>query len=343
MKMLINLLLVACLSSAAEIKCDSEPGMPCIDLWNGNTPQGPAPSKPIGNESRTSDDGPGCGPNRDILCDHINHVSDPTLTPFLVNNGTGAAIIIAPGGGYHDLAWTKEGLDYAHFYNSIGVSAFVLKYRVPSARPHDPDLPKWFAPLQDAQRAIGIVRANASKWGLNASRIGFTGSSAGGHLTAHISTAWHQRYYSRVDGADDVSCRPDFSVMMYPWDLLPNNKAPVWGETYSLATELSNVTKDHPPTAFIHNTDDGAAPVQGSLVYAGKLLSVKAETPSVHLFNKGGHGFGLCQGKTKWLEVCDWPKAVQRFLQDHGMTVGWPDEKSAAAWPKQMLTQNCAK
>lgn len=206
-------LLVECASSAA-IKCDSEPAMPCIDLWNGKTPEGPPPKKPIGPETRKGDDGQGCGPNRDILCDHINSVSVPTLTPFLVSNGTGAAIIIAPGGGYHDLAWTKEGLDYAHFYNSIGISAFVLKYRVPSARPADPDLPPWFAPLQDAQRAVGIVRANASKWGLNASQIGFTGSSAGGHLTAHISNAWHTRYYSRVDAADDESCRPDFSVMM---------------------------------------------------------------------------------------------------------------------------------
>ena len=134
--------------AVSKVACDSEPAMPCIDLWEGKLPEGPAPSSPIGPESRTGDDGKGCGVNRDIACDHIRDVTAPTLTPFLVKNGTGAAIIIAPGGGYQDLAWTKEGLDYAHFYNSIGVSAFVLKYRVPSVRPTDPSLPKWFAPLQ---------------------------------------------------------------------------------------------------------------------------------------------------------------------------------------------------
>ena len=186
-----------------------------------------------------------------------------------------------------------------------------------------------------------MVRYNASAFGLNASRIGFTGSSAGGHLAAHISSAWHTRYYSRMDAADDFSCRPDFAIQMYPWNLLPHNKPPAWGSAYSLASELANITKDHPPTAFIHNADDTTAPPQGTLTYAGKLLSVGAPKPSTHIFNKGGHGFGLCQTCHAWLEVCDWPKAVQRFLQDHGLARGWPDEKPGAGWPKQMITQNC--
>jgi acetyl esterase/lipase len=114
-------------------------------------------------------------------------------------------------------------------YNSIGVSAFVLKYRVP-ARPQLAGLPKWWAPLQDAQRAIGLVRANAKQYGLNASRIGFTGGSAGGHLTAHISTTFAARAYAKVDASDEVSCRPDFSIFQYPWMLLPDNKVPAWGD-----------------------------------------------------------------------------------------------------------------
>ena len=100
---------VLCFAASDPILCDSEPNSPCIDLWNGSTPEGPPPSSPIGPESRKGDDGQGCGPNRDIACDHIRDVTQPTLTPFLVKNGTGAAIIIAPGGGYSDLAWTKEG------------------------------------------------------------------------------------------------------------------------------------------------------------------------------------------------------------------------------------------
>jgi acetyl esterase/lipase len=202
---------------------------------------------------RTPDDGQGCGPLQSIPCDHVLSVSNPTITPFIVTNGTGASVVIAPGGGYHDLSWGKEGLDVARMYNSIGVSAFVLKYRVP-ARPDVPGLPHWWAPLQDAQRAIGIVRSKATEWGLNASMVGFTGFSAGGHLTAHISTAWETRYYARVDASDDASCKPDFSVFMYPGFLLPNNKPAPWGANYSLSEDFAGkVGADHPVSLFIQN------------------------------------------------------------------------------------------
>jgi len=187
----VVLLFVVC-TAADAIKCDSPLG--CISLWPGIAPNEthgfPGP------ESRAGNDGTGCGAGHNIACDHIYNVSVPTLTPFIVTNGTGAAVVIAPGGGYSDLSWGKEGLDTARMYNAMGVSAFVLKYRVP-ARPAAVGLPHWWAPLQDAQRAVGIVRAGAAKWGLNASRIGFTGFSAGGHLTAHISTAWRERIYPR--------------------------------------------------------------------------------------------------------------------------------------------------
>lgn len=130
----------------------------------------------------------GCGLNRSAVCEHVYNVSRPTLTPFLVGNGTGSAVVIAPGGGYVDLAWDLEGIDLARRLNSFGVSAFVLKYRVP-ARPPRAGLPKWWAPLQDAQRAVGVVRARAAGWGLDPSLIGFMGFSAGGHLAAHLSTS----------------------------------------------------------------------------------------------------------------------------------------------------------
>ena len=211
------------------------------------------------------------------------------------------------------------------------------------ARPPVENLPVWFAPLQDAQRAMGIVREGAmkGKWDLNASKIGFTGFSAGGHLTGHISTAWHKRIYPRVDAADDASCRPDFSVFMYPWMLLPDNKAAAWGEAYGLAEEFSGdaVTAEHPTSMFVHNADDPTAPMQGSKAYHGKLVAAKAPEPTLHVFNHGGHGFGLCQGRP-FQEVCDWPKQVQRFLQDHGHAPGWPSG-SAVAELQDMETQNC--
>lgn len=320
----------------SPIICDSEPAAPCITLWPRGSPNETAGSIPP--ESRAGDDGEGCGPNRDAPCDHIFDVSIPTLTPFVVSNGTGAAVVIAPGGGYHDLSWGKEGLDVARMYNSIGVSAFILKYRVP-ARDDKPGLPHWWAPLQDAQRAIGLVRQNAEKWGINSSRIGFTGFSAGGHLTAHISTAWQTRVYAQVDKADELPCKPDFSVFMYPWMLLPHNKPAPWGANFSLADEFENsIDADHPVSLFVQNQDDTTAPPQGSLAYNAKLLGVNAPTPTMHLYNRGGHGFGLCQTFNKWQEVCDWPKVVQRFLQDHGFAPGWPSDKPE---PGAMLTQNC--
>lgn len=191
---LVLVLSVACCDAAdLDVKCDSPLG--CIPLW----PAGHVPNETAGfpgPESRKGNDGEGCGVQHNTPCDHVYNVSVPTLTPFLVTNGTGAAVVIAPGGGYRDLAWGKEGLDVAHMYNALGVSAFVLKYRVP-ARPPVPGLPHWWAPLQDAQRAVGMVRAGAAKWNLDPNRIGFTGFSAGGHLTGHISTAWQERIYPR--------------------------------------------------------------------------------------------------------------------------------------------------
>ena len=128
---------------------------------------------------------------------------------------------------------------------------------------------------------------------------------------------------------------------MYPWMLLPGNKVPAWGAAYSLADEFSNASdfKEHLVSAFLQNEDDGAAPVQGTLAYVQRVLSVGGNpTSSVHVYPHGGHGFGLCQGLDAWQEMCDWPKAAQRFLQDHGMAPGWP---IGVPNDREMATQGC--
>jgi acetyl esterase/lipase len=278
----------------------------------------------VGPESREPNDGEGCGPLRNIPCDHIYNVTNPTLTPFIVKNGTGASVIIAPGGGYTDLAWTKEGLDMAFMFNKIGVSAFVLKYRVP-ARKQLEGLPKWWAPLQDAQRAFGLVRANSKTWGLDDKKIGFIGFSAGGHLSAHISTAWRNRIYPKQDASDDLSCRPDFSMFVYPWMLLENNKR----TSTTISPELADIQKDHPPTFFCSNMDDNTAYPENSFQYAIKLLGAQAPKPTLHLYPKGGHAFGLCQTMKAFEEVCDWPQAARRWLQDGNFTTGFPTDRHA--------------
>ena len=319
-----------------------------FDLWPGIAPN---ETSKIGPERKVQDGTQsGCGPLRNDVCYKIFNVSTPTLSPYLVRNGTGAAVIIAPGGGYSIVAISKEGEDIARLYNSLGVSAFLLKYRVP-ARPDAPGLPHWWAPLQDAQRAISIVRHGAAigRWGsaVNASRVGFTGFSAGGHLTAHVSTAWRNgRAYAPVDENDNASCRPDFSIFFYPWFLLPGNKAPEWGKPYALASEFTNGKGSpngmHPVSMFVHNEDDPVAPVQGTSVYHSKLLAVGASMSSMHISPKGGHGFGLCQnGFENYEEVCDWPKLVQRFLQHHSFAPGLPNDESGEPRLKDMLEQNC--
>ena len=321
---------------SVPVRCDTAPAQPCEQLWPGAAPNETAGFP--GAETRAGNDGAGCGPARATMCDHIYNVSEPSLTPFVVHNGSGAAVIIAPGGGYHDLSWSKEGLDVARMFNRLGVSAFVLKYRVPS-RPAHAGLPHWWAPLQDGQRAISLVRARASQWGLNSSRIGFAGFSAGGHLTAHVSTAWRHRAYAKVDGSDDISCRPDFALLLYPWWLLANNRVPRGGQPLLAPEFNTSIDAAHPVAAFFHNLDDPTAPPAGTLTYVGRLLAVDGAAASVHLGNRGGHGFGLCQGRADYLEVCDWPKQAQRFLQDH-LAPGWPE---GAPTEEEMLRQNCER
>jgi hypothetical protein len=180
-----------------------------LDLWPSASPPPGENGFKCGPEALITTVGPYANSRR------YYNVSRPTITPYLVTNGTGAAVVIGPGGGYGHLAWDDEGLRVAALFNAGGVSAFVLKYRVPLRPPAAGAQPVFgLAQLMDAQRAMGLVRARAGEWSINASRVGFIGFSAGGHLTAHLSTTWATRAYARIDNADDFPCRPDFSILM---------------------------------------------------------------------------------------------------------------------------------
>jgi acetyl esterase/lipase len=245
----------------------------------------------------------------------IHDVTVPTITPFLVA-GADSAVIVSPGGGYGFLAVDREGNDIAAWLNSIGVSAFVLKYRVPGRT----WLPFGAAPLMDAQRAMGLVRQMAESGkmpGLNKAKIGFMGFSAGAHLTGHLGVAWQKRTYPRVDAADDEACRPDFSMMVYPWRSV--SEAPV-NETVPGAS-ASNVTKDTPPTMLVQAEDDPVH-VENSLYYYLALKQKAAAPSEMHLYPAGGHGYGRCTvnlvAKANWQEVCTWPDRGALFLQTLG-------------------------
>jgi len=165
----------------------------------------------------------------------------------------------------------------------------------------------------DAQRAIGLIRQQAETGkipGLNSSQIGFMGFSAGGHLTGHISTAWETRTYPRVDSADDVSCRPDFSLMIYPWMTVQDD----------LKTLTLNVTNTTPATFLTQAEDDSTAHVECSLFYWLALKQQAAPPSELHLYPRGGHGYGRCTvNPVPWHEVCGWPDRAQLFLKTLGV------------------------
>jgi acetyl esterase/lipase len=236
----------------------------------------------------------------------ITNVSRPTLTIFrpAKDKDTGAAVLVCPGGGYNIIPWENEGEQPAAWLNSVGVTAIVLKYRVPR-RPGQPkDLPPP-GPLQDAQRALSLVRHNARAWGIDPNRIGMLGFSAGAHLTAAASTGFDRRTYESVDAVDQVSCRPDFAVLAYPGSLL----APAKEE---LAPEL-RVRKECPPMFLVHASDDPVKAENSVLMYLSlKRAGVAAE---LHVYAAGGHGFGV---RPSGQPCSTWPQRCADWLRSQG-------------------------
>ena len=234
----------------------------------------------------------------------ITDVTVPTITfyPAPAGNG-GATVVVFPGGGYRILAMDLEGTEVCQWLNSIGVNAVLLKYRVPMR----PGLPRYAAPLQDAQRALGIVRSHAEDWHINPNRIGVLGFSAGGHLAAAISNNYGKRTYKQVDVNDNTSCRPDFALLIYPAYLTGGD------HLTQLAPDLP-VTAKTPPT-FLIQTEDDPVHVENSLVYyrALKDAHVPAE---MHIYSEGHHGYGL---RPTAFPVTHWPTLAQEWLHTIGV------------------------
>lgn len=251
-----------------------------------------------------------------------SQVSIPTLSIFLPKEikPNQTAVIILPGGGYTHLAIDKEGTKVALWLNSLGITAFVLKYRLPN------DLimkNKNIGPLQDAQEAVRYVRSNAAKWNLDVSKIGIMGFSAGGHLASTLSTHYNDKIYN---SDSKISARPDFSLLIYPVismqndithkgsqiSLLGNNPSQELLDSFS---NEKKVTAQTPPAFLVHATDDNAVLPENSINYylALKKNGIAAE---LHLYENGGHGFGLGVKDTSkfWTKQCeDWLKA-KNFL-----------------------------
>ncbi len=272
---------------------------PLIPLW----PQGlPKDAQPI--DSARIDE-----LNAKQTDERITYVDEPTLTLYRApaEKANGCGIVVCPGGGYNILAWPKEGLEVAEWFNSVGVTAVVLRYRVPR---RDPLRPHW-EPLQDAQRAIRIMRKNAADWGVDPQRIGILGFSAGGHLAMMAGTHYDERTYDRVDDADDLSARPDFMCPIYA-AYLGNEYKDDRAEIGSLV----EITKHTPPTFMAVTLDDKFRGVQAGLLLAKfKKAGVPAEA---HIYSMGGHGYGIRPSEKP---VSTWHLRLYEWMRVSGLIV----------------------
>lgn len=250
----------------------------------------------------------------------VRKVTQPTLTAFLpaAANNTGAAVVICPGGGYSGLAIGHEGFDVAELLSSWGISAFVLKYRLPSDSIMKD---KTTGPLQDAQRALQLVREHAAEWKIDAAKVGIMGFSAGGHLASTAGTHFNQ---AAVSNPSNISLRPDLMILGYPVisfsdsightgsrDNLLGKNAPA--ATVHLYSNETQVTPQTPPTFLVHAEDDKTVAVQNTLYFYEALLHnhVAAE---MHIYPKGGHGFGMHNKTT----TDEWTERLHNWLKGYG-------------------------
>ena len=272
------------------------PGHATLALWPNGAPGGQPNPAPEVDTTAAKDD---LIAGKPLI--RLGNVSSPTLTLYSPHGkNTGAAVVVFPGGAYHILAIDLEGTEVCDWLNSAGVTCVLLKYRVPNSGPY----PKSSAALQDAQRALGMVRAHASEWHIDPHRIGVLGFSAGAHLAAALSTHFDNRLYDPVDAADQLSCRPDFAVIVYPGylALAERNFAP---------TPDIQVTERTPPSFIVQTEDDLVAHVENATLYF--LALKKANVPTeLHIYAQGGHGYGL---RRTQLPVTAWPQLVETWLE----------------------------
>ncbi|HLP15243.1 MAG TPA: alpha/beta hydrolase [Bacteroidota bacterium] len=249
------------------------------------------------------------------------NISNPTMDvyPAPAKTSSRAAVIICPGGGYWALAYKHEGEQIARWLNTLGVSAFVLRYRLPS---DSIMVDKTVGPLEDGQEAVRVVRRHAREWNLDANKIGVMGFSAGGHLASTISTHFNDRVYTP---ADSVSARPDFSLLIYPVISMDSaithfgSRINLLGEhpSENLVRQYSNelrVNAQTPPAFLIHSLNDPVVPVQNSINYAlaMKNFNIPCE---LHIYETGGHGYGM--GRSNDTEP-SWPEACKKWLRARG-------------------------
>lgn len=232
----------------------------------------------------------------------ITNVTRPSLTVYRppAAKNTGTAMLVCPGGGYHDLFWELEGEEVVAWLNSQGIAGIILKYRCPR-RPGDQKGVPPLGPLLDAQRAVSLVRSKATEWGIDPHRIGMVGFSAGGHLALATATSFHERRYPAIDAVDAVSCRPDFAVLCYSGYLKADGRDEV--------SSGIRIPADTPPVFLAHAGDDSVSEVAHSVIMYLALQRAKIPT-ELHVYATGEHDFGVRRNDklpSSWPQLClDW-------------------------------------
>ena len=269
-----------------------------VPLWPHGAPGSAAPPANAPAEGDTTTDKDKTVAGKPVI--RLGNVLSPTLALYKPAKASGAvpAVVVFPGGGYHILAIDLEGTEVCEWLNESGLACVLVKDRVPDSGPY----PKSAAALQDAQRALGLARQHAEEWGIDPHRLGVVGFSAGAHLAAALSTHFDKRLYDRIDAADDLSCRPDFAVVVYPGYLALE-------EQNMAANPEIKPTSDTPPT-FIVQAEDDPVHVENATTYFLQLKNAKVPA-ELHIYAGGGHGYGL---RRTDLPVTAWPLLVEKWL-----------------------------
>jgi acetyl esterase/lipase len=305
----------AALAFAGGAAAQTVAGDEVVPLWPGKIPgaQGTTIVRKVNERSKR----PGFNDRS------VNGIDRPVLVVKRAARPNGAAVLLMPGGGYGFLSYDNEGTEQARWLNALGVTCFILLYRLPGEGWGDRRL----VPLQDAQRAMRLIRSGATKFGVDPARVAIIGFSAGGHLAGSLATRHGEAVYTPVDAADKLSARPDLAGLIYPvvsMDAVITHKgsrdnllgpSPSDAEIAAASVD-KRVTAETPPVFLVHSSDDGTVPVANSLSIYAALLATKRPV-EMHLFDEGGHGFGVRLPKTT--PAAAWPTLFDTYATRKGI------------------------
>ena len=290
MRLLLSIIAALCLCMSVA------PAQENVDVWPGLAPGETSDAKGTAQPVRPDENPP---------VTRIVKIRRPTIDVFLADKPNGTAVLVLPGGGFGKVVPDKEGSEAAPWLNDLGISTFVLRYRTNEATPKSEG--GWERPLQDAQRALRLIRTNAATWNVDVTKVGVLGFSAGGQVASILHTAEATAHYKSIDDIDRQNPSPDFSMLIYPWNVIDP-------QTQQLLPQI-RPSKTSPPAFLVHTHDDRSSSVGSVLIYAGlRQHNVPAE---LHVYENGGHGYGMraVQGS----EIGTWPDRATAWLKLRGL------------------------